>query len=183
MKVKRNLIQQGYILVIALVLILVMAFSALSTARLAGVDNLVNSNTRSRVQALQAAESALAYCRSQLRLDGGSAVNIIADDGNEGLAWKDASTWGDDSKINVVTPDKVFNALQTSTLKTGVTSPVCVIENVTTFTQNNSSLDQTVVAYKITVRGYSPNYTVDSSGTQVSGAQAWLQVVVARMIS
>ena len=177
--------QQGYALVIAIILMLVMAFAALAAVQTSGMDNSINNNTRARVQALQAAEGAMNYCRTQA-LDGPVPMNIIPDAGDEGLKWRAAGSWSSTNPmLNTLDTLPVFSNTQTSTLSAlapAAPKPVCLIENVTTFTQNNSA-GMMLVAYKITARGYSPNYQEDGTGTQLTGSQVWLQSVVVRTVS
>ena len=179
---KKKLKQEGFILVIALILMLVMVFAAVAAIRLSGLDNQANSNTRSKLQAIQAAETAISYCKTEV-FSGTPGINVIADLEDEGFEWKKAEVWADAGKINKLAQEDAFHSLQTDQIQTSIYLPECVIEDVSTFTQENSDKGQKVAAYKITARGYSPNYTADSSGVQVSGAQVWLQVVVARLVS
>ena len=171
--------QQGYALVIAIILMLVMAFAALAAVQTSGMDSSINNNTRARVQALQAAEGAINYCRTQV-LNGPVPVNIIADTGDDALSWMASGSWSS-SGVNVLNTVPVFSATQTSTLSTTAPNPFCLIENVTTFTRNNSG-GLMLVAYKITARGYSPNYQEDGTGTQLTGSQVWLQSIVVRTL-
>lgn len=180
-KISKNSAQQGFVLIIAMVLMVVMAFSAIAAVRVSGVDSLANENARTRAQAMQAAKTAVAFCKSEV-FSNGPGLNIIEDSGNEGFEWKKAATWAEATKVNKLTQEKAFSDLQVSEIATTIRLPECVIENVTEFVQENSDKDQKIVAYKITARGYSPNYTADNTtGITTSGSQVWLQVVIARM--
>ena len=178
--------QQGYALVIAIILMLVMAFAALAAVQTSGMDNSVNNNTRARVQALQAAEGVMNYCRTQL-LNGPTAANptlmkVIADTGDDALNWMASGSWSSGNPmLNTLESMPIFTAAQTNTLSSAAPDPVCLIEDVTTFTQNNSA-GLMLVAYKITARGYSPNYQEDGTGTQLTGSQGWLQSIVVRTL-
>ena len=173
--------QQGYALVVAIMLMLVMAFAALAAVRTSGMDNSINNNTRARVQALQAAEGAMNYCRTQV-LNGPAPINIVADTGDDAVSWMASGSWLPGNPDLNTLSISIFTDTQTSTLQTTAPNPVCLIENVTTFSRNNSG-GLMLVAYKITARGFSPNYQEDLTGTQLTGSQVWLQTIVVRTIS
>ena len=178
--------QQGYTLIIAIVLMLVMAFAAVAAIQTSGMDASINNQTLSRAQALQAAKGAINHCRTQLLTDK-TLVKVIADTGVDGVSWMNSASWEpSNTNLNTLNTVPIFSTVQTSQIASTAPPPVCLIENVTTFTQDSSGPDpagnnKDLVAYKITARGYSPNYTQDGSGTQLSGSQVWLQSVVIRM--
>lgn len=179
MKVKKNIHfkhQHGVIMVIALILMVVIAISSVAAIRLSGVDELVNSNTRARTLALRAAESAINSCRSAV-LAGTSGLKIRPSQGydDEGIEWRAMATWSDASKVNTISDAE----LSSYTFR-----PQCVVEDITDFMEANSTspvLERKVVAYRITARGFSPNYQ-DNGSYQTQGAQVWLQVVVGRTL-
>ena len=174
--VKRQ--QKGVILIITLVLMVVIALGAVASVRMSGVDELVNSNTRSRIMAMQAANAAIVHCRQGVFRSAGT-MNILMSSSytDEGTQWQTIANWGNAGSINSVgTGFDSYNA----TIR-----PRCMIENITEFMAANSTTDKDVnqiVAYRITARGYSPNFQENAGGIPVRGAQAWQQIVVGRTL-
>lgn len=154
----------------------VIAISSIAAIRLSGVDELVNSNTRAQALALNAAEAAINSCRRSVLAGTGSLkVQPSNGDNDEGVLWRSMATWSDNTRVNTIT-DTELNAY--------TTKPQCVIENITDFMEANSSspiLERKVIAYRITARGFSPNYR-DNGSFQTQGTQVWLQVIVGRTL-
>lgn len=180
--VKSRQQQQGVVLIIAMILMVVMAVSALAAVRLSGIDDLINSNTRSRVMALQAAEAAVNYCRNKALNSTSLAILTATDADDEGNKWRDMSNWAG-STVNKIDAKDVLG--QVTSYTNGTTNPECIVEDITEFVENNTTAEtsdvQRVVAYRITARGFSPNYKA-SNGYQQAGAQAWVQIVVGRTL-
>ena len=168
--------QKGVILIITLVLMVVIALGAVASIRMSGVDELVNNNTRSRITAMQAANAAIVDCRQRV-FRSGQGVTVLTGVGgitDEGTQWQTIGNWAA-ANINVVEAG----------FETYTDQPQCMIENITEFMAANSTNDKDVnqiVAYRITARGFSPNFQENADGVQVRGAQAWQQVVVGRTL-
>ncbi|RUS65931.1 hypothetical protein CUZ56_02531 [Saezia sanguinis] len=181
--------QKGVILVIALVLMVVMAVTAVAAIRLSGVDELVNNNTRARAMATQAAESAMNFCKAGVFAGTLSAASAPAGVTNlntyTGTRWQTMSYWGGGNSG--------YHQLDLADLggsMTGYTNadtrPDCLIEDITAYVEFNSTSEvsgRRSVAYRITTRGYSPNFTQDNNGLSKTGAQVWMQIVVGRVVS
>lgn len=181
--------QKGVILIIALVLMVVMAVTAVAAIRLSGVDELVNNNTRARAMATQAAESAMSFCKAGVfagTLSAASAPGSVTNlNTYTGTRWQTMSNWGGGSSG--------YHQLSLADLggsMTGYTNadtqPECLIEDITAYVEFNSTSEvsgRRSVAYRITTRGYSPNFTQDSNGLSRTGAQVWMQIVVGRVVS
>ena len=173
--------QKGVILIITLVLMVVIALGAVASIRMSGVDEMVNNNTRSRITAMQAANAAIVDCRQRVFR---SAQDMKVQTGgggmtDEGTQWESIDNWKTSAgKIN-----SVENGFSTYTANI---RPQCMIEDITEFMAANSTNDNNVnqiVAYRITARGFSPNFQENGDGIQVRGSQAWQQVIVGRTIA
>lgn len=168
--------QQGVIIIIALVLMVAMAVSAVAVIRLSRMDELVNNNTRARTIALQSAQAALDYCRTRI-FSNLSVVKILpsVSDTNEGTAWQTMSNWTADNT----------NQIPTNYMGSEIAYrkfPDCMIEDITPFINSNTPPEMELnkfAGYRITARGFSPNYAQDGD-FQTAGSQVWLQVVVTR---
>lgn len=163
--------QQGVVLVIALVLIVVIALGAIVSIRASGVDEVIGTNTRARILAVQAANAAIRECRQQV-FRSADALNVLPSSGfdDNGTKWTDIVNWQNTSNINPVElPDSSGTA-------------ECMVEDIKDFMEKNATYDteeRPIAAYRITARGYSPNYR-EENNISVQGAQAWVQVIVGR---
>lgn len=178
-RIKKYQHQKGVILVIALILMVVMALSAVAAVRLSGVDELMNSNTRSRVMALQAAEAAINYCKGAV-FNRPANFHVFRPSGStdEGLKWQDMSNWTDSTKVNSL------NAELWGSKVTYRAQPECMVEEISPFVRLHlEDENNKVAAFRITARGFSPNYEKNAAGYQKAGAQAWLQIVVVRILN
>lgn len=170
--------QKGVIIIIALILMVAMAVSAVAAVRLSRMDELVNNNTRSRTMAQQSAQAALDYCRARV-FTNLSTVNVLppVSDTDEGTAWKTMGNWTA-AKTNDLPAGYMGSITYTK-------SPDCMIEDITPFINSNTPAEMAhnkFIGYRITARGFSPNYAQDGD-FQTAGSQVWLQVVVTRGMS
>lgn len=162
--------QQGVILIIALILMVVIALGTVASMRLSGSDELVNNNTRSRVLAMQAANSAIVTCRTGVF---NTAANWnVQTSTDEGTLWEDDSNW---TASNITVVSAGFGGYAPAI------QPQCMIEDITEYMKTTTDKEH-IVAYRITAKGFSPNYTEDSSGIQIRGSQAWQQIIVGRTL-
>lgn len=180
----------GVVLVLALVLLVVMTVSSVVAMRAATSSDMVSQNLRAQNLALQAAELALRWCEG--RVISGAAINtfpanprlnespVVTDE------WRVASNWTDASRVNT---------LPASVLGTTVnyeTPPQCIVRiisynnfyagtdmSATTVTPEKRGVQpDNIFLYRITARGYSPDFQRNAGGTSISGAEAWVQSTI-----
>lgn len=172
----------GIVLVVALILLVVMTVSSVVAMRGATSSDVVSNNIRSQNLALQAAELALRHCE-RVVLSGAMATPLQLNNGAIINEWQTAANWS--GATGVVT-------VPTATLGTTVpysTAPQCLIRlmsydemygsinmNFTTVRPSDRGLpENNIYMYRITARGFSPDFRRDGSGVPTSGSQAWVQ--------
>ena len=160
---------RGFSLVIVLIMMVIIGITAATAMRSATSEQRATNNQRVEATALQYAEAALRYCESELvRSDGARTSTLqnanIPSSTPLTLVWLQTSSWNDPgvSSRTTVPDDKLQINASESVLPTY--RPQCVAE------QNS------VQGMLITARGFSPDYTSDSStGETLTGAVVWVQ--------
>lgn len=154
---------QGFVMIMTLVMLVIMGIGAAVAVKLSMTSDMIGANIRSRSLAFQAAEAALKHCEAQVMQNPTAVPNMLV--GNHGrLEWLDERKW--DS--NAITPTKEALNLP-ATIKE---PPQCLIRFFTleqwrelsppkqgTVTVESRGYDpKRFVLYRITARGFSPEY-------------------------
>lgn len=174
--------QRGVVLIIALILMIVIGISSAVAMRSALFGDLVSHNMRAQNLAFQAAEIALRWCENQVQAPPAGFNILDLNDPTPAVnnEWQIESNW--------VAPNAVPAAVLGDTVDYE-TPPDCIVRRMT----YNEAYGNAVVApdairpedrgvspdylffFRVTARGYSPDYEVDGSGNPVSGAEVRLQ--------
>ena len=167
--------QQGVVLIIALVLLVIVSLSAAVSVRNAGSYEAVAGNVRTVELATEAAEIAMRHCEaSVLKISGGTdtyattftAANI-ADTGTP-TQWQSVGNWDKASNAVYVLPLNLLN--QPDMLTTYKRSSECMVEKMPSASLGSSAL------YVVTVRGFGPEVAAtDTPRTRPNGTEIWLQ--------
>ncbi|WP_165797543.1 pilus assembly PilX family protein [Solimonas fluminis] len=175
----------GVVLVLALVLLVVMTVSSVVAMRGATASDMVSQNIRSQNLALQAAEIALRYCERQLMNN--ATLNVFSLNNGAVLdEWRVAGNWTDTTRVNT-TPSSFLGSTVTY-----ATPPQCIVRRLSYDEMYGSiNMDQTTIRpedrgvppgnvfiYRITARGFSPEFQRNSSGKSISGSEAWVQSTI-----
>ncbi len=170
--------QTGAVLVIALILMGVIAVSTAMAMRLSLFGEMVSYNLRAQNLALQAAESGLRHCERLIVTARDSTVMV-----QTGLPltdeWADPALWT--SAGHDVPAAQLDDAVPYAQL------PRCLIRHMTlaqfrggeapspgaVSVESRGIPPERVVFYRVTARGFSPDYREN-----VSGAEVWLQTMI-----
>lgn len=171
--------QRGISLIIVLIMVVVIGLTSAAAIRNATSDERVTNNIRMQNLAQQYADAALRYCEAELAKADASRVvtlqeiNLVPtafDATQANAAWRMAVTWlgvGGASASRTTLPELQIKSSNSSFKPT--TLPQCVVEK-------QALEDATKIAYVVTARGFSPDYTADAeTGVTVSGSVVWLQ--------
>jgi type IV pilus assembly protein PilX len=173
--------QSGVSLVIVLIMLVIIGLTSASAIRNATSGEKVTNNIRLQNLAQQYAEAALRYCEAEL----GKSDSVAAPIGRSGTAlaeanittvafggvpgWTNPVTWtglGGASASKTVVPEARVKSADSAFRPNRL--PECVVEKQTLADAN--------LAYLITARGFSPDYTADAAtGRTISGSVVWLQ--------
>jgi type IV pilus assembly protein PilX len=177
--------QQGVVLIIALILLVVISLMAVTSMRNAGSAESVAGNVRTTELATQAAEIALRHCESsaiQLATNTASSeatfystnfpISSIAPISS--AVWQSTATW-DSSSANTAT-----YVLTTATFEVGGATtykrpPECMVELVSGGMPTGAA-SVTPSAFVITARGFGPEVAAGSGRPQ--GSEVWLQSTI-----
>ena len=177
--------QQGVVLIIALILLVVISLLAVTSMRNAGSAESVAGNVRTTELATQAAEIALRHCES-------SAIQLATNTASSELTyystnfpissiapissalWQSTATW-DSSSANTAT-----YVLTTATFAVGGTTtykraPECMVELMSGGMPTGAA-NVTPSAFVITARGFGPEVAAGSGRPQ--GSEVWLQSTI-----
>jgi len=170
--------QAGVSLIIVLVMLVIIGITSAAAIRNATSSEKLTNNIRVQNLAQQYAEAALRFCEAELAKADASRVvtlaevNIVQTAYGANPAWNQAVTWtggGGASASKTVLPESQVKSTDSS-FKPSV-MPECVAEKQVMADAN--------MAYVITARGFSPDYTADAAtGTTTSGSVVWLQSTV-----
>lgn len=177
--------QQGVVLIIALILLVVIATSSAMVMRQAQFSGMISQNVRAQALAMQWAEAGLRHCEDLVAADP-FTTPMLADAGSEpdGLEWRSEANWS--ARAIRLPAGLVEGALDEDQ------RPQCLIRMLTVddFRNTVASLPGTpsaesrgidperFVLYRITARGFSPDFHRDSEGQATSGAEVHLQSMV-----
>lgn len=171
--------QGGISLIIVLIMLVVIGLTSAAAIRNATSDERVTNNVRMQSLAQQYADAALRYCEAELAkadvdrvatLQEANLVQTAFDPVNPPVpAWNDPQTWigvGGASASRTTLPELQIKSASSSFKPT--TLPQCVAEK--------QVLEDTKLAYVVTARGFSPDYTSDAgTGATTGGSVVWLQ--------
>ena len=166
--------QRGVSLIITLIMLVIIGLTAASAMRGAASSEQVVNSLRLQNLAQQYAEGSLRYCETQIGLADASRVatlreaQILAPTGSV-PSWQVTATWvGGATRFTTVPASQIRSA--DSSIIPG-TLPQCFAERAT--------LPDGSTAIIITARGFSPDYTANSTtGQTLTGSVVWLQSVV-----
>ncbi|MGL4668683.1 MAG: pilus assembly PilX family protein [Saezia sp.] len=169
--------EQGVVLIIALVLMVIITLSGLLAVRMSSADSVISSSMRARSQSLIAAEQALSFCKSAVfsAAEYASVKDKIIRSSN-GTRWE--------SELDNAAPTSARIPVTVTSSTANYAQPaLCVIEDVTAKIKDESNGklgDNPFIAYQITVRGFSANYEKD--GTNRTGVNTDMQLIITRVV-
>jgi type IV pilus assembly protein PilX len=190
---KRLKKQQGVVLVIALIMLVVISLLATLSMRNASSSESISGNVRTTQIATQAAEIALRYCEDavvQINGGGGALTSLpviqafsspplwSAKDGAGALTNWDGAT----SSVAPTGPVLVIPTASINLAGAGVTfkrPPECMVERMQMAT--TSTTVSTTSTYVITARGFGPEVAEDTSGARKrpqAGSEVWMQSTI-----
>ncbi len=173
--------QQGVVLVIALVLLVILSLVASYNARNVGSAELVSNNTRTAELAMQAAEAVLRHCErgvenhySTLKtptLTLSPLITPTTAPTGVTYTWQDLTNWdGTASAAQIRVIGTTALVLSDATGNTYKRLPECMAQY---FQAANT---RTVV---ITARGFGPEVAADTGARDIpKGAEVWLQSIL-----
>ena len=167
--------QNGISLIIVLIMLVIIGLTSAAALRNATSNERMTNNVRMQNLAQQYADAALRYCESELSKADAARVatlqetNIVSTAFGAATAWNRADTWvgaGGASGSLTTVPELQIKSSDSS-FRPAVL-PQCVAEK--------QALEDTKIAYVVTARGFSPDYTADSgTGATTGGSVVWLQ--------
>jgi type IV pilus assembly protein PilX len=170
--------QTGISLIIVMVMLIVIGLTSAAAIRNATTGEKFTNNIRVQNLAQQYAEAALRYCEIEMGKATADRVATLADANiltvavGAATGWENTVTWtgtgGASASKTVLLEARVKSS--DSAFKPSK-MPECVVEKQT--------LADTTSSYVITARGFSPDYTADSStGITTGGSVVWLQSIL-----
>lgn len=167
--------QGGVSLIIVLIMLVIIGLTSAAAIRNATSGEKLTNNIRVQNLAQQYAEAALRYCESEIGKADGSRVATLREANMTTVAvggatlWEQTATWigtGGASATKTSLPLDQVKSTNSSFQPSKL--PECVVEKQT--------MPDTNIAYVITARGFSPDYTFDSAtGKTTGGSVVWLQ--------
>ena len=167
--------QQGVVLIIALVLLVVASLLAATAVRNSGSSEAVAGNVRLVELATEAAEIALRHCEASiLNVLGGNdaymtnfvAANML--DTGMPTQWQLPANWDKETNAVYVLPLSLLN--QSDMLVTYKRPSECMVEKMRSASATNAMF------YSITARGFGPEVAAaDANRTRPTGSEIWLQ--------
>lgn len=183
---------QGVVLVLALLLLVVITISSVVAMRSAQSNETVSNNLRTQGLALQAAEIALRFCERQVITNNIAALTLVPDIMAPTITdeWRNPANW---TAFATAVPAAFLGvAAPGNGLVNFETPPQCLVRrmshenyfsNVNVLATNirpelkGFNLDS-VYIYRITARGFSPDFQRNAAGVSISGSQAWVQSTI-----
>lgn len=172
----RLLAEQGIVLPVVLILLLVLAFVGLFAARRAATVEEISNNARVSQVATQAAQSALNYCEAVVidsqgdgdRFDDATRKLVQNTDPLTGpedtnAAWASLANWADSSTVRLTVPVAPGEA---ATVLSSAPAPHCIAEAL----EGGQFL--------ITARGLSVGASYNNNGQLQGGSEVWLQSII-----
>lgn len=172
--------QNGAVLPVALILLVVLTFAGLSAAKRATTHDVIAQNLRVNEVAQQSAESALRHCEAVVMdLVDNAGANFPQDAQRVGKVaiaspevgtalWLQAASWSAAS-VNRISAPMAF-AAEVRAQSQGVPAPQCIAEPMTNG------------RYLVTARGHSADATFAAGGRLATGAEVWLQSILTPQI-
>lgn len=171
--------QNGIVLVMALVLLIMVSLAAIVAIRRATSGEQVSKGLRTQTVAFQAAETALRYCEDQT-LKGGSGAPApipFSLDGGVPEQWKNRANWesaaGKAKTIDTAIANSTNSAARS--LSNGVL-PRCMVERLRMPSDDGTEIE----AFLVTAIGYSPDYRLNADNVPETGSEVWLQSTITR---
>lgn len=155
--------QEGIVLVIALVMLVVISLASVAIMRNSLSGDKVSDNTRRHTQALQAAQAALRFCENEV-LDTKLMPQAAASSMND-ETWRTFGKWSDESIRRTVSAE----------FMTGPDHPAPPANLPQCMAQFRSLGGKLIVV--VTARGFSDNYT-HTNGRTEAGSVVWLQSIL-----
>lgn len=168
--------QQGVVLPVALILLVVMSFAGLYAARNSANHEQFSNNLRTSNVARQAAEIGLRFCESVVidildnegAVHGGLSGNISETEIDDNLidsgVWNTLVNWADGSANLITAPLDYDSNVKAAARLTN--APTCIAQRMTR--------DRVLV----TARGLSNDAEVDADGQLERGSEIWLQSIL-----
>lgn len=172
----------GIVLVLALILLVVMTVSSVVAMRAATSSDMVSQNLRAQNLALQAAEIALRYCEGQI-INNAAITLLPAMSATIVDEWRTEGNWGASNKVPAgflgtsVSYDRVPECIVRRLSYEDVYTATQIALTTITPEQRGVSAGN-VFIYRITARGFSPDYQRNAAGVSISGAEAWVQSTI-----
>lgn len=172
--------QDGAVLPVAMILLIVLTFAGLSSARRATTHDVIAQNLRINEVAQQSAEAALRHCEAVVMdLVDNAGATFPADAarvGNTEIAtpedpaalWSQPANWAAASARLIQAPP-VYSA-NVRAASRGIPPPQCIAEPMANG------------RYLVTARGHSADATFDANGRLITGAEVWLQSILSPQI-
>jgi Tfp pilus assembly protein PilX len=177
-------VQVGVSLIIVLIMLVIIGLTSAAAIKNATSGEKVTNNIRLQNLAQQYAEAALRYCETQLAKSdtvgapigrSGTTLaeaNIITVAAGGASGWGQSVTWvgtGGASASKTTLPESQVRSADSAFRP--VKLPECVVEKQT--------MTDGSMAYVVTARGFSPDYTADAStGKTTNGSVVWLQSTI-----
>jgi len=176
--------QRGVVLVIALILVVVIGVSSAVAIRSSMFSDMVSHNMRTQNLAFQAAEAGLRFCERQVVDNNLAGMNVLVGPVND--EWTLAGSWT--ASANTAPEDFLGTDVNFAT------PPQCLIRMMSwvqvealfppdEFAPSKDDRpggfsDEQYAFYRITARGFSPDYREDADGVAISGSQVVVQSMV-----
>ncbi|MCY7319311.1 MAG: hypothetical protein LH617_11400 [Ramlibacter sp.] len=171
--------QQGVVLIIALVMLVVISLLTTLSIRSATSTEKVSGNVRTTELASQAAEIALRYCEEAVvQINSGTVTMavtpaLLANQPNP--RWKDTANWDVAPSDAFVIPSNSVNGA--STTATFRRPPECMVERMPIVSP--TGVISTTSTYVITARGFGPEVAAaDPARSRPSGSEVWMQSTI-----
>lgn len=162
---------RGVALAVALILLAVIGLGSVTALRSGMFGSLIAGNLRSNQLAVQAAEMALRYCERLAMTDppGITVQALPATNTDRPDLWRVKANWSGPTALAFDLPDAVVNSPKSAIRY--AQAPQCLVERME-LRRGRGAFDE--VAFQVTGRGFSPNFSVDGDGA-INGSEVWLQ--------
>lgn len=189
--------QQGVVLVITLILIVILALVGTFAVRNATQSERMMNGLRTNNVAQEAAETALRYCeqiaitdaagkeytayntvgaRAKIIGNATTKVDVMTEENEIApiAKWKVATSWAPGYANLITVPPEFYKKYASGAVDTDATnlkfSPTCIIQRLVTVTNVNG--------YVVTARGFANNAIIDANNKVTSGSEVWLQSIL-----
>jgi type IV pilus assembly protein PilX len=163
--------QDGVVLVIAMIMLIVISLLAVVSIRNASTAESVSGNVRTTLLATQSAEIALRYCEQAVEQIASGTGTLLATPTI--LAYASPPQWKNTSNWDAVAPTLTF-VIPTTAVNSGTATfrraPECMVERMPV--QSAGALS-TTSTYVITARGFGPEVAAGTG--RPNGSEVWMQ--------